>query len=113
MGATLDAQGTNFAVYSASATAGSISLCLYSVDSTETRVPLAARTGDIWHAYIPGIVAGQRYGYRLNGPWNPGAGLWGNEAKLLADPWSLAFDSAWDGDPAATTHAPRRAPTRA
>jgi isoamylase len=106
MGATLDAQGTNFAVYSASATAGSISLCLYSEDGTETREPLTARTGDTWHVYIPGIVAGQRYGYRVDGPWNPRAGLWGNEAKLLDDPWSLAFDGVWDGDSAAITHAP-------
>jgi pullulanase/glycogen debranching enzyme len=69
MGSTPDAKGTNFAVYSASATEGGVSLCLFGDDSTETRVPVTARTGDVWHAYVPGIGAGQRYGYRLNGPW--------------------------------------------
>jgi isoamylase len=104
MGATLDAQGANFAVYSASATEESISLCLFDDDGTETRLPVTARTGDTWHARVPGIVAGQRYGYRLSGPWNPKAGLWANDAKLLLDPWSKAIDGTYDQDPAAVSH---------
>jgi isoamylase len=106
MGSTPDSGGTNFAVYSASATEGAVSLCLFGDDGTETRVPITARTGDIWHVYVPGVGAGQRYGYRVNGPWNPGAGLWANEAKLLLDPWSKAIDGGYDGDPSACAHVP-------
>ena len=46
----------------------------------------------------PGVGAGQRYGYRVDGPWNPPQGLWANEAKLLLDPWSKAIDGDYDGD---------------
>ena len=88
MGSTLDAGGTNFAVYSASASEGGVSLCLFADDGSETRLPMIARTGDVWHGYVPGVGVGQRYGYRVNGPWNPGAGLWANGEKLLLDPWS-------------------------
>jgi isoamylase len=105
MGSTADAQGTNFAIYCASAAEAGVSLCLFADDGTETRVPMTARTGDVWHAYVLGVGAGQRYGYRVNGPWNPHAGLWGNEAKLLLDPWSKAIDGSYDADPAACTHA--------
>jgi isoamylase len=106
MGSTPDARGTNFAVYSASASDGAVSLCLFADDGTETRVPMTARTGDVWHAYVPGVSAGQRYGYRVDGPWNPGAGLWANEAKLLLDPWSKAIDGGYDGDSSACAHLP-------
>ena len=106
MGSTPDAGGTNFAVYSASAGEGAVSLCLFAEDGTETRVPMTARSGDVWHAYVPGVGAGQRYGYRVNGPWNPGAGLWTNEAKLLLDPWSKAIDGSYDGDSSACAHVP-------
>ena len=106
MGSTPDAGGTNFAVYSASASMGGVNLCLFADDGTETRLPMTARTGDIWHAYVPGVGAGQRYGYRVNGPWNPQAGLWANDAKLLLDPWSKAIDGGYDGDPSACAHLP-------
>ncbi|MBV8350081.1 MAG: glycogen debranching protein GlgX [Mycolicibacterium sp.] len=106
MGSTPDAGGTNFAVYSASAGEGAVSLCLFTEDGTETRVPMTARSGDVWHAYVPGVGAGQRYGYRVNGPWNPGSGLWANEAKLLLDPWSKAIDGGYDGDSSACAHVP-------
>jgi glycogen operon protein len=74
-GATPDPAGTNFAVYSSSASEGAVSLCLFADDGTETKLPLTTRTGDVWHGYVPGVGAGQRYGYRVDGPWNPGAGL--------------------------------------
>jgi isoamylase len=96
----------NFAVYSASASEGTVSLCLFADDGTETKLPVTARTGDVWHAYVPGVGAGQRYGYRVNGPWNPGAGLWANEAKLLLHPWSKAIDGGYDGDSSACAHLP-------
>ena len=67
MGSTPDAGGTNFAVYSASASMGGVGLCLFADDGTETRLPMTARTGDIWHAYVPGVGAGQRYEDRSTG----------------------------------------------
>ena len=106
MGSTPDAGGTNFAVYSSSASAGAVSLCLFADDGTETRLPVSARTGDVWHAYVPGVRPGQRYGYRVNGPWNPRQGLWANEAKLLLDPWAKAIDGGYDGDSSACAHLP-------
>jgi glycogen operon protein len=104
MGSTPDTEGTNFAVYSASAPHGGVSLCLFDDYGTELRLPLSARTGNVWHAYVPGIRAGQRYGYRVDGSWNPHSGLWANEAKLLLDPWSMAIDGGYDGDPSARSH---------
>jgi isoamylase len=106
MGSTPDAEGTNFAVYSASAREGGVSLSLFADDGTETRLPMSVRTGDVWHAYVPGVGAGQRYGYRVDGPWNPQQGLWANESKLLLDPWSKAVDGDYDGDPSACAHLP-------
>lgn len=106
MGSKLDAGGTNFAVYSSSASEGAVSLCLFADDGTETTLPLTARTGDVWHGYVPGIRAGRRYGYRVAGPWNPQQGLWGNGAKLLLDPWSKAIDGDYDGDSSACAHLP-------
>ena len=105
MGATPDAQGTNFAVYSASAPVGAIHLCLCADDGTETQLPLTARTGDVWHAYVPGVAAGQRYGYRVTGPWDPAGGVWANPAKLVLDPWAKAIDGDFAGDSSAVTHA--------
>ena len=110
MGASADGGGTNFAVYSSSATAGAVQLCLFAEDGSETRVPLTARTGDVWHAYLPGIGPGQRYGYRVQGPWFPAGGVWANPAKLLLDPWAKAIDGGlhggFDGDPSLVAHAP-------
>jgi Carbohydrate-binding module 48 (Isoamylase N-terminal domain) len=65
----------NFAVYSVSASEGAVSLCLFAEDGSETRLPMTARTGDVWHAYLPGVGVGQRYGYRVDGPWNPQHGM--------------------------------------
>jgi isoamylase len=106
MGATPDPAGTNFAVYSSSTSEGGVSLCLFAEDGTETRVPMTARTGDVWHAYVPGVGAGHRYGYRVDRPWNPHQGLWANGAKLLLDPWSKAIDGVYDGDSSACAHLP-------
>ena len=106
MGSTPDAGGTNFAVYSSSTSEGGVSLCLFADDGTENKLPLTARTGDVWHGYVPGVGAGQRYGYRVDGPWNPQQGLWANQAKLLLDPWSKAIDGDYDGDSSACAHLP-------
>ena len=93
LGATCDADGINFAVYSSSASA--IDLCLFDgVDAgPRETLRLADRTGDIHHAYVPGLRAGQLYGLRAHGPHEPHAGLRHNPHKLLVDPYARAI--AW------------------
>jgi glycogen operon protein len=88
LGATVDAQGVNFAVFSAHATA--IELCLFddAGRSEIARVPLPARSGDIWHGHMPGAGAGQVYGLRAHGPWQPQQGHRFNPHKLLLDPYA-------------------------
>ena len=86
---------------------------------TETRLDLPERDGLVWHGYLPRVGPGQRYGYRVHGPYDPARGLRCNPAKLLLDPYAKAIDGEihWDealfsyrfGDPAsATTRTPRR-----
>lgn len=89
LGATLTSEGTNFALWSEVADA--VELCLFNEINgklVETRFALAHRTGPIWHGYLAGVREGQRYGYRVYGPWNPQQGLRFNPAKLLIDPYT-------------------------
>ncbi|MCU1490459.1 MAG: glgX [Acidimicrobiaceae bacterium] len=88
LGATVDAEGTNFALFSE--VAAGVELCLFDGDNEE-RVPLEEVDAFVWHAKLPGVRAGQRYGYRVNGPWDPQAGLRCNPAKLLLDPYARAI----------------------
>jgi len=93
LGATVDGAGVNFAIFSEHATAAT--LCLFGGVGGNTevvRIPLAERTEHIWHAYVPGVRAGQRYGYRIAGPYDPPAGHRFNSAKLLLDPYARAID---------------------
>jgi isoamylase len=96
LGATYDGGGTNFALYSESAE--KVELCLFADDGTETRVELPEREAMVWHGYLPRIVPGQRYGYRVHGPYDPAGGLRCNPSKLLLDPYAKAVDGtiAWD-----------------
>jgi len=80
--------GTNFAV--ASSVADNVVLCLFD-GGVETRLPLPGNDGDVWHGFVPGVGAGQEYGYRVSGPWDPGRGLLCNQAKLLLDPYARAI----------------------
>jgi len=89
LGATCDGKGTNFAVFSEHATA--VTLCLLDEHGVETRVPLLDRSAHIWHGYLPGIGVGQRYGYRVDGPFDPKMGHRYNPHKLLIDPYARAF----------------------
>ena len=93
LGATVDDGGTNFALFSANATA--VDLCVFDDNGTETRVPLRESTFHVWHGYLPGVGAGTRYGYRVDGEFNPGSGAHFNINKLLADPYARAFDGAF------------------
>jgi isoamylase len=98
LGATFDGAGTNFAVFSEAAE--QVDLCLLGDDGTETRVPLREVDAFVWHGYLPGISPGQRYGYRVHGPYDPAAGHRCNPAKLLLDPYAKAIDGAVRWDPA-------------
>src|SRR5688572_4434331 len=92
-GATWDGEGVNFALFSENATG--VELCLYegTKGSEEmARIRLVERTDFIWHVYVPGLGPGQRYGYRVHGPYEPMQGHRFNPAKLLIDPYARAID---------------------
>jgi isoamylase len=88
LGATFDGNGTNFALFSEAAE--SVELCLFDEDLNETKLELTEVDGYVWHGYLPGVQPGQRYGYRVSGPWDPDKGLRCNPAKLLLDPYAKA-----------------------
>ncbi|MEO6886149.1 MAG: glycogen debranching protein GlgX [Jatrophihabitantaceae bacterium] len=96
LGATYDGTGTNFALFSEMAE--QVELCLFDADGTETRVRLPEVDGFVWHAFLPGIEPGQRYGYRVHGPHDLAQGQRCNPNKLLLDPYAKAIDGviAWD-----------------
>ena len=99
LGATYDGAGTNFALFSE--VAERVELCLFDDDGSETRDRAAARsTRFVWHGYLPGIGPGQRYGYRVHGPYDPARGLRCNPHKLLLDPYAKAIDGEIDWDQA-------------
>ena len=86
LGATPDENGTNFAVFSANATA--MTLCLFDESGFETRLDLPEHRGEIWHGHVAGVRPGQVYGYRAHGPFRPEDGHRFNSNKLLLDPYS-------------------------
>ena len=93
LGATLTEGGCNFAIWSNAADA--IELCLFNEVNgklVETRFALSHRNGPIWHGYLSGVKAGQRYGYRVYGRWQPEFGTRFNAAKLLIDPYTHRLD---------------------
>jgi isoamylase len=90
LGATYDGLGTNFSLFSE--VAERVELCLFDDDGTETRVELPEVSGHVWHGYAPTIGPGQRYGYRVHGPYDPARGLRCNPHKLLLDPYAKAID---------------------
>ena len=97
LGANYDGTGTNFALLSEVAT--KVELCLFDTAGTEERVELHEVDAYVWHAYIPGIEPGQRYGYRVYGPYDPANGQRCNPAKLLIDPYAKAIDGDIEWDP--------------
>ncbi|MFE7632194.1 glycogen debranching protein GlgX [Kocuria sp. NPDC057446] len=98
LGATFDGTGTNFALFSEAAE--KVELCLFDQDGTETRIDVAAQDSYVWHCYLPTVQPGQRYGYRVHGPWNPAEGQRFNSAKLLLDPYAKAVSGQIDWDQA-------------
>jgi isoamylase len=96
LGATWDGQGTSFSLFSEDAERAE--LCLFDEDDVETRIELGERTAFNWHGYVPGVAPGQRYGFRVHGPYAPQLGKRFNPAKLLLDPYAKAIDGtvAWE-----------------
>ncbi|TCO81179.1 glycogen operon protein [Plasticicumulans lactativorans] len=92
LGATPDAHGVNFALYSA--VAERVELCLFDAQGERetARFALAGPSDGVWHGQVPGLAAGARYGYRVHGPYQPAHGLRCNPHKLLLDPYARAFD---------------------
>jgi isoamylase len=97
LGATWDGRGTNFALFSENAE--KVELCLFDSQGSREleRILLPERTEDIWHAYLPDVAPGQRYGYRVHGPYAPDRGHRFNANKLLIDPYAkrLAGRLVW------------------
>jgi isoamylase len=94
LGATWDGGGTNFSTFSQHAE--SIDLCLFDENGEESRVQITQRTAFNWHAYVPGVNPGQRYGYRVRGPYAPLKGDRFNASKLLIDPYAKAIEGVID-----------------
>ncbi|HXH95563.1 MAG TPA: glycogen debranching protein GlgX [Thermoanaerobaculia bacterium] len=92
LGATYDGAGTNFSLFSEVATR--VELCFFDNAGNQRCVDLPEMTGFIWHGYVPSVSPGQRYGFRVHGPWDPGAGQRCNPSKLLLDPYGKAVDGA-------------------
>jgi len=90
LGASWDGEGTNFSIWSP--TASKAEVCLFGPGGAETRVRLVEKSFHIWHGYLPGVNPGQRYGFRLDGPYAPAAGQLHNPAKLLIDPYARAIE---------------------
>ncbi|MFN8592541.1 MAG: glycogen debranching protein GlgX [Thermomicrobiales bacterium] len=97
LGATWDGMGTNFALFSENATA--VELCLFDeAGQNEECVALREVTAHVWHAYVPEVGPGRRYGFRVDGPWQPESGHRFNPHKLLIDPYARALDGTVDWD---------------
>lgn len=89
LGASYDGAGTNFSLFSE--IAERVELCLIDDQGDEARIPLDEVDGYVWHAYLPNITPGQRYGFRVYGPFDPAAGHRCDPSKLLLDPYGKAF----------------------
>ena len=96
LGASYDGAGVNFALFSQ--VADKVELCLFDEHDHETRVEMTEQNSYVWHNYLPGIQPGQRYGYRVYGPYDPDHGLRCNPHKLLLDPYAKAIEGNIDGD---------------
>ncbi|MDP9496298.1 MAG: glycogen debranching protein GlgX [Actinomycetota bacterium] len=106
LGATWDGEGTNFAVYSPGGEA--VDVCLFDDDGVETRIPLEESTYHVWHGHLPGVGPGQRYGFRVDGPFDPAAGQRFNPSKLLLDPYARAVEGTLHLDDAVFGSVPGR-----
>ena len=95
LGATYDGFGTNFSLFSE--VARKVELVLIAQDGSQECIALTEQDGFVWHGYLPDIGPGQRYGFRVHGPYEPDQGNRCNAAKLLLDPYAKAIDGQIDG----------------
>ena len=98
LGATYDGAGCNFSVFSE--VAQRVELCLFDEEGHEHRIDLPETRTFCWHGYVPNIEPGQRYGFRVHGPWDPSRGHRCNPNKLLLDPYARAIEGGVDWNPA-------------
>ena len=102
LGATWTPERTNFAVYAPEAS--EVTLCLFTDapdgGEEEHRYVLTEQSLGIWHGALPDVRPGTRYGYRVDGPWDPAAGHRFNPHKLLLDPYAMAVSGDYTPDPA-------------
>jgi len=91
-GASSDEEGVNFALFAENAEY--VELCLFDEQDVETRFRLPETTAFVHHGYVPGLAPGQRYGFRVHGPWEPELGQLHNSAKLLMDPYAKAIEGS-------------------
>ncbi|MCX4829450.1 glycogen debranching protein GlgX [Streptomyces sp. NBC_01016] len=94
--------GTNFALWAGGAE--SVELCLFDEEGRERRAALTELTHEIWHGFVPGVLPGQRYGFRVHGRWDPWTGARWNPAKLLLDPYARAVDGEFGLPPEVYGH---------
>lgn len=98
LGATWDGKGVNFALFSEHATG--VDLCLFDSPDNEKeteRIPITEYSDHVWHIYLPEVLPGQQYGYRVHGPYDPQQGLRFNPNKVLLDPYAkgIGRDVKW------------------
>ena len=98
LGAHWDGRGTNFSVFSSVAT--KVELCLFDADGGEQCIALPEVNAFCWHGYLPGVGPGQRYGFRVHGPWSPAEGHRCNPSKVLIDPYARAISGRVKWGPA-------------
>jgi len=106
LGATWDGEGTNVALFTQGAEA--VEVCLFDEAGQETRIPLEESTFHVWHGYLPQVGPGQRYGFRVDGPFVPASGHRFNPAKLLVDPYARAVEGQFQLDDAVFGSVPGR-----
>jgi glycogen operon protein len=96
LGANWTGEGVNFAIYSEHATG--VDLCLFDDGGQERRIALRERTAFVWHAFVPGVSPGARYGYRVHGEYAPTKGLRFNDHVVVLDPYAKAIEApvAWE-----------------
>jgi hypothetical protein len=104
LGAWYDGAGTTFTVFSNAASA--VTLCLFDESEREQRAAMAPGPGGLWQCYLAGVGPGQRYGYRVDGPWDPAQGQLANPAKLLLDPYARAIHGGVSWGPSSYGYQP-------
>ncbi|MCW3041398.1 MAG: glgX, partial [Solirubrobacterales bacterium] len=94
LGPVWDGEATNFSIFSENAQR--VVLCLFDAENNEEQIELTEVTAHTWHCALPGVGPGQRYGYRVHGPFDPAAGHRFNPCKLLIDPYAKAIEGGVD-----------------